>query len=176
MELAEGSLADLLEVHLGEYGKPIPAKKVCSYLSQVAKALDFLNARQHRIDGNLIGIQHCDVKPPNMLLFDETVKLADFGLSVQTVANRQTHLPAGTLSYTAPEVFRSQLSDRMDQYSLAVCYYASHGPAAFPRNRRISSQLADATACSRSSNASRQGTAYHRQGSAKGPPESMDLL
>ncbi len=122
MELAEGSLADLLEVHLSEDGKPIPAKKVCSYLSQVAKALDFLNARQHRIDGNLVGIQHCDVKPPNMLLFDETVKLADFGLSVQTVANRQGHLPAGTLSYTAPEMFRSQLSDRMDQYSLAVCY------------------------------------------------------
>jgi serine/threonine-protein kinase len=133
MELAEGSLADLLEVHLSEYGKPIPAKKVCSYLSQVAKALDFLNARQHRIDGNLVGIQHCDVKPPNMLLFDETVKLADFGLSVQTVANRQTHLPAGTLSYTAPEVFRSQLSDRMDQYSLAVCYFVLRtGQLPFP--------------------------------------------
>jgi serine/threonine protein kinase, bacterial len=122
MELAEGSLADLLEVHLSEDGKPIPAEKVCAYLTQVAEALDFLNARQHRIDGNLVGIQHCDVKPPNMLLFDETVKLADFGLSVQTVSNRQTHLPAGTLSYTAPEMFRSQLSDRMDQYSLAVCY------------------------------------------------------
>jgi serine/threonine protein kinase len=122
MELAEGSLADLLEVHLSEYGKPISARKVCAYLSQVAQALDFLNARQHRIDGNPVGIQHCDVKPSNMLLFDETVKLADFGLSVLTISTRQAHLPAGTLSYTAPEMFRSQLSDKMDQYSLAVCY------------------------------------------------------
>src|SRR5437016_2261839 len=40
MELAEGSLLDLLEAHQTEFGKPVPAQQVCFYLSQAAEALD----------------------------------------------------------------------------------------------------------------------------------------
>jgi serine/threonine-protein kinase len=122
MELADGSLQDLLEAYRLEFGTCIVPDQVCTLLGQAAKALDFLNTRQHQVDGQLVAIQHCDVKPSNLLLFGETVKVADFGLSAQTTTQLKAHRKAGTLNYTAPEVFQSRLSDRTDQYALAVTY------------------------------------------------------
>jgi serine/threonine protein kinase len=127
MELADGSLLDLLEAYQYEFGSPILPEQVCSLLAQVATALDFLNARQHRLGGQIVAIQHCDVKPSNMLLCGETVKLADFGLSSQTTSQLKVHRRAGTLDYTAPEVFQGRLSDRTDQYALAVSYCVLRG-------------------------------------------------
>jgi serine/threonine protein kinase, bacterial len=123
MELAEGSLQDLLEFSLAESGTPLPAALVCNFLSQMADALDFLNTRQHRIDGQVFAFRHCDVKPSNMLLFGDAVKLADFGVTLMTVAASQTHPRAGTPDYAAPEVFSGKVTDRTDQYALAVSYY-----------------------------------------------------
>lgn len=122
MELADGSLLDLFDAYQTEFGTPIPADQVCLYLTQAADALDFLNARKHVIEGNRVAIQHCDVKPSNLLLFGENVKLADYGLSSLTTTSLQFHRRAGTLDYTAPEVFQGRLSDRTDQYALAVTY------------------------------------------------------
>jgi serine/threonine protein kinase len=127
MELADGSLLDLLEAYQYEFGSPIIPEQACSLLAQVATALDFLNARQHRLNGQIVAIQHCDVKPSNMLLFGETVKLADFGLSSQTTSQLKFHRRAGTLDYTAPEVLQGRLSDRTDQYALAVSYCLLRG-------------------------------------------------
>jgi serine/threonine protein kinase, bacterial len=123
MELAQSSLQDLLEARLAELETPLPAASVCRFLSQTADVLDFLNARQHRIDGQLVAFRHCDVKPSNMLLFGETVKLADFGVTLMTTATSQTHLRCGTPDYAAPEVFAGKVTDRTDQYALAVSYY-----------------------------------------------------
>ncbi len=127
MELAEGSLADLLDAYRTEFGTPIVPEQVCIYLNQVADALDFLHSRQHLVENQRVAIQHCDIKPSNMLLFGDTVKLADFGLSSVTTAKRQGHRKAGTLDYTAPEVFRGELSDQTDQYALAVSYCLLRG-------------------------------------------------
>jgi serine/threonine protein kinase len=142
MELAEGSLLDLLEASQAEFGTPIAPEQVCLLLAQAAQALDFLNARQHLLEGKRVAIQHCDVKPSNLLLFGETVKLADFGLSSQTSSQMQAHRRAGTLAYTAPEVFQGRLSDHTDQYALAVSYCQLRGgqlpfpdtPAQFDRS------------------------------------------
>lgn len=122
MELAEGSLLDLLDAYQTEFSTPIIAEQVILYLTAVADALDFLNSRQHLIGGRRVAIQHCDIKPSNLLLFGDVVKLADFGLSSLTSSSIQFHRVSGTLDYMAPEVFQGKLSDRTDQYALAVSY------------------------------------------------------
>lgn len=123
MELADGSLLDLLDVYLTEYNSALPPVLVAGYLKQAALALDFLNARRHTFDGRQIGFMHCDVKPSNLLLVGETVKLADFGLCCPLVNTQANYARAGTVDYAAPEVHRGQLAETSDQYSLAVTYY-----------------------------------------------------
>lgn len=122
MELADGSLQDLLDAYGSEFGTSLESKDVYFYLAQVAKALDFLNARQHLIEGKRASIQHCDIKPTNLLLFGEKVKLSDFGLASVTSTPVRSHRRAGTFAYAAPEVFQGRLSDWTDQYALAVSY------------------------------------------------------
>ncbi|MFO0969221.1 MAG: serine/threonine-protein kinase [Gemmataceae bacterium] len=122
MELADGNLLDLLEVYLAEFGGPITAEHLCFFLSQAAKALDFLNARQHKMDGQRVAFRHCDVKPSNLLVLGQKVKLADFSLAVQTTGPIWHHRRVGTLNYAAPEIFHGWLSDRTDQYALAITY------------------------------------------------------
>jgi serine/threonine protein kinase len=123
MELAEGSLQDLFEVYQCEHGTGILPQHLCAYLKQAALALDFLNARQHTFNGQKVAVRHCDVKPSNLLVLDDRVKLADFSLSAQTTSPMGYHRKVGTLNYTAPELWRGVLSDRADQYSLAVTYH-----------------------------------------------------
>jgi serine/threonine protein kinase len=121
MELAEGSLADLYEASEAT-GIAIKPSELCGYLKQAAEALDFLNARQHTVNGQWIGIQHCDIKPSNLLLCGETVKLCDFGLASITTSQWREHRKGRNRLFRAPEVKLGQLSDRTDQYSLAVTY------------------------------------------------------
>jgi serine/threonine protein kinase len=122
MELAEGSLADLLGLYRSEHGTALPPRQLASYMCQAADALDFLNARQHSIGGQRLAIQHCDVKPNNFLLFGDTLKLADYGLASSISCQLKPHRRAGTLAYTAPEVHQGRLSNWTDQFSLAVMY------------------------------------------------------
>jgi serine/threonine protein kinase len=123
MDLADGSLLDLLDAFQNEYRTPLVPNDICHYLGQVARALDFLNDHQHTIDGQRLGIQHCDIKPTNLLLFGETVKVADFGLATPTGTPMKAHWRAGTFGYAAPEVYKGWLTDWTDQYALAVTYY-----------------------------------------------------
>jgi serine/threonine protein kinase len=127
MEMAEGSLLDLLQASQMEFNAPLPADQVCALLTGAADALDFLNKRQHTVGGSRVAIQHCDVKPSNLLLFGDTVKLADFGLASPTTTRFQPHRRAGTLEFLAPEVFKGRLSEHSDQYALAVTYCQLRG-------------------------------------------------
>lgn len=122
MELAEASLLDLLDAYKAEFGSPIIREHACLMLSQVASALDFLNTRQHHIDDKVVAIRHCDVKPSNMLMFGDVIKLTDFGLTMIATSNLQPHRRAGTLDYAAPEVFQGRISEHTDQYALGVSY------------------------------------------------------
>ncbi|GIW82992.1 MAG: hypothetical protein KatS3mg105_4799 [Gemmatales bacterium] len=122
MPLADGSVLDLYEACLEEFGTPMKPDEVLPMLAQAAAGLDFLNKRQHIIDGRRVAIQHCDIKPSNLLLFGDKVKICDFGLSTITTTTVRFHRRAGTLAYAAPEVFQGRLSDHTDQYALAVSY------------------------------------------------------
>src|SRR5262249_44275150 len=85
------------------------------------------NTRQHAIGCQLVAVRHCDVKPSNLLLFGETVKLSDFGLATVTTAPAHKHERCGTLDYAAPEVFLGQVSVTTDQFALAVTYCRVRG-------------------------------------------------
>jgi serine/threonine-protein kinase len=127
MELADGSLMDLLDVYAAEKGTAVQPELVCQHLSQAAVVLDFLNSYQHTYEGRRVAFQHCDVKPSNILLFGDRVKIADFGLSTPMTTALETHGRAGTLDFAAPEVYAGQLSHRTDQYALAVTYCLLRG-------------------------------------------------
>jgi serine/threonine protein kinase len=127
MERAGGSLLDLQTTYRSEMGTTVIPEHACLLLSQAAAALDFLNGRKHCLDGKLVSIQHCDIKPSNLMLFGETVKLADFGLSAQLSGPTIVRRACGTPEYCAPEVFRSFLSRHSDQFSLAVTYCELRG-------------------------------------------------
>jgi serine/threonine-protein kinase len=127
MELADGTLADLQATYRSQGAGALIPEHACLLLSQAAAGLDFLNARRHLIDGQAVSVQHCDVKPSNLMLCGETVKLADFGLAALLTGRVQSHRPAGTPEYAAPEVFRGRLSRHSDQFGLAVSYCELRG-------------------------------------------------
>jgi serine/threonine-protein kinase len=139
MDLADGSLADLLEVYQAELGTGLPRDHVLPLLAQAADALDFLNNHQHFLNGQWFTVQHCDVTPRNLLVFGETCRISDFGLTTALGSREKAHHRAGTPAYAGPEVFQGRVSDRTDQYALAVCYCMLRGgwlpfpdtPAAF---------------------------------------------
>jgi serine/threonine protein kinase len=127
MDLADGSLQDILFACLDEYGTPLPPADACQYLAQAAEAIDFLNSHQHFHDGKRVGFQHGDIKPSNMLVFGDTVKLADFGLAVPMTQARSQRVPKSTIEFAAAEVFQGCMTDQSDQYSLAISYCLLRG-------------------------------------------------
>ena len=110
MELVEGqTLRALLELR----GR-LDAETTATLVGEIADALD--HAHRH-------GIAHLDVKPENVLLTSDSVKVADFGL-VRAAAGARDHALAGTAQYCAPEVLRGGVVDgRADVYSLGVVAY-----------------------------------------------------
>src|SRR5262245_4007884 len=115
MELCDRSLHDLFVEcqNAGLIG--IPRDDLLRYLRDAAEALDFMNEKH--------GLQHLDVKPRNLFLVSDRVKVADFGLVKHLERQNMSGLLGGvTPLYAAPETFNSRISDRSDQYSLAIVY------------------------------------------------------
>jgi eukaryotic-like serine/threonine-protein kinase len=113
-ELADGSVKDRFDICIQKGLPGIPRDEMLRYLRDAADALDYMS-EQH-------GLQHLDIKPENLLLLADHVKVADFGL-VKDVKQSNVSLVGGlTPLYAAPEVFRGLPCRQSDQYSLAIVY------------------------------------------------------
>ncbi len=113
-ELADGSLCDRYQKCREDGFIGIPRDQLLDYLRDAADALDFL-CQKH-------DLQHLDVKPANMLLVADRVKVADFGLVKDIQSNSMSMLGGMTPTYAAPEMFDGRPGRFSDQYSLAIVY------------------------------------------------------
>src|SRR5262249_21911992 len=68
-------------------------------------------------------LQHLDIKPQNLFLVQNHIKVADFGL-VKDLQDRMAATITGGVTpvYAAPETFDGWISRFCDQYSLAIVY------------------------------------------------------
>ncbi len=113
-ELADRSLMDCFQECRANGREGVPRGDLISYLRDAAAALDYMLEKK--------GLQHLDIKPENLLLVGDRVKVADFGLVKELADQGNTLLGGLTPVYAAPEVFAGCASRQSDQYSLAVVY------------------------------------------------------
>ena len=122
MGLGEQSLYDRLEQCRNEGLPGIPDDELLGYLEDSAAAIDFLNSPVHDLGSGPAGIQHCDIKPHNLVLVGGSVQVCDFGLARMMGADRAT-TAAASIAYAAPEcLVQGKPSDSTDQYCLAVSF------------------------------------------------------
>src|ERR1700693_695362 len=112
MELVEGE--NLEQVIARRPNLPITLKLV--YAMQAARAFDYAHKR---------GIVHRDIKPGNVMLGKDGIKVVDFGIARVLEASRtQTGMLIGTFAYMSPEQYHGEHADeRSDIWSLGVLLY-----------------------------------------------------
>jgi serine/threonine protein kinase len=139
MERADGSLKDLHNIYRQETGRNVPFDHLLELMEQAAEALDYLaELKVHGFSWTDGCVQHCDVKPSNLLILNETLKVADFGLCTTAKRDGSPDGFRGTPPYAAPELYFGRPTSRTDQYGLAVTYCElCIGPRAFVSDRPL---------------------------------------
>jgi hypothetical protein len=98
MEICEHSIDDIVQARAANRGRLELAAP--SIIRQTLLAVAYLHER---------GIIHRDIKPQNMLVRGDQMKLTDFGTAKQLrSSDEDTHDTQGTLRFMAPEVYKSQ--------------------------------------------------------------------
>src|SRR6516165_3666337 len=114
MELADRNLWDRFKECRSQGLAGIPRGELLGYMAETAEALDLMNKEYQ--------LQHLDIKPQNLFLVHNHVKVADFGL-VKDLEGMVASVTGGvTPVYAAPETFDGWVSRYCDQYSLAIVY------------------------------------------------------
>ncbi len=113
-ELADKSLHDLFVEQQAAGMVGIPREDLLRYMRDAAEALDHMNEKYN--------LQHLDIKPRNLFLVSDRVKVADFGL-VKHLERQSGILASVTPLYASPETFNGKISQHSDQYSLAIVYH-----------------------------------------------------
>lgn len=114
MELADRNLWDRFRECKAQGLEGIPREELLRYMEETAEALDLMNQQYQ--------IQHLDIKPQNLFLIHNHIKVADFGLAKDFEGMRATVTGGVTPVYAAPETFEGWISRFSDQYSLAIVY------------------------------------------------------
>jgi serine/threonine protein kinase len=113
-ELADATLKDRFEQCRAQGLPGIPRAELLEYMRQAADALDYLFEKH--------SLQHLDIKPENLLLIGDHVKVADFGLMKNLQESCASLVTGLTPKYSSPEMFEGKPGPHSDQYSLAVMY------------------------------------------------------
>jgi predicted Ser/Thr protein kinase len=98
-------------------GQPFSPGEALTILEPICKALHY---------GHTQGIYHCDIKPSNILIEEQTnrVLLSDFGIARLAEMGTTTTFTAGTPAYMSPEQCRGEKPDaRSDIYALGITLY-----------------------------------------------------
>ena len=89
--------------------------------------------------GNLV---HFDIKPNNMLIFENlTLKLIDFSL-LKKLANKEDEIPGGTFGYRTPESYEHKTFDindlrKQDYFAIGMTiYFLKYGKSPFSKSER----------------------------------------
>jgi serine/threonine protein kinase len=123
MGLGDRTLADRLEECRRGGAPGIPAAELLRYLADAAEALDHLAQPAHDLGAGPVALQHCDVKPQNILLVGRSAQVCDLGVA-RPVGSQLSSTAVGSAAYMAPEFLRDgRPGPATDQYALAVCYY-----------------------------------------------------
>lgn len=94
----------------------LPIDTLIGHARSIAKAMGFASSS--------FGLVHCDLKPSNILLFGDTVKVADFGASIQRSQAPRNDMRAGSPPYMSPEQIQGlELTPVSDIYSFGVLLY-----------------------------------------------------
>jgi serine/threonine protein kinase len=139
MTLGDGTLLDRLRRCQAMGHKGIPRPELMSHLRDAVKGLQYLNDAD---------VQHCDIKPENLLVVGGSVQVCDYGSALRSIyaaEARRMHSDDGhsaafiaptaraltnqgyTVQYAAPEQLgakRIKLHKTTDLYALATTYYA----------------------------------------------------
>jgi serine/threonine protein kinase len=114
-ELADKSLHDLYVECQSSGLLGIPREQLLSFVRDAAEALDHMFQKHN--------LQHLDIKPRNLFVISDRVKVADFGLVKTLERQSGSGLMTGvTPLYASPETFNGRISEHSDQYSLAIVY------------------------------------------------------
>ena len=125
MPLAEDTLSGELERYRSAGHAGIPQLELLDQLEQAAAGIDFINGAQHDLGRGPVTVHHGNIKPQNILMVTGTAVVGDYGWASAVDGDEEgtaTQL-AGLPIYASPESIESnRLSDRSDQYSLAIAY------------------------------------------------------
>ena len=114
MELADCNLWDRFRECRDNNLPGIPRDELLEYMAETAEVLDLFNDQ--------FQLQHLDIKPQNLFLLYNHVKVADFG-QVKDLQGLMAQVTGGiTPVYAAPETFDGVITRYCDQYSLACVY------------------------------------------------------
>ena len=96
--------------------RAMPLAEAMPVFSEILTALQFVHGH---------GVIHRDVKPSNVMISGERVKLMDFGIALMADIPRQTTTILGTTAYMSPEQFEqsSKIDHRTDIYSAAIVLF-----------------------------------------------------
>ncbi len=110
-----------------ESGRAMPVELALLIAREAAAGLAYAHRRTDA-NGAPLGVVHCDISPPNIVLsFEGEVKIIDFGIarSARRLTETNPERGFGKFGYLAPEqlIKGGQVDQRTDTYALGVVLY-----------------------------------------------------